>query len=974
MILITSPMLFNGYTTLSIPGIEMNGLTSQIAGELRDLISGEIRFDKLSRTLYSTDASNYCIEPVGVVIPKTVDEVIHIINIARSHHASILPRGGGTSLAGQAVGPSIVIDFSKYLNRIIGIDTEHKTVTVEPGINLEVLNRKLATHSLMFGPDPSSAKMATVGGAVANNATGAHSILYGMAGDNVLRSKVVLSDGSVCDLGQVSREELENSPPGRISQKLHTIIETHEKNIQEKFPKHWRRASGYSLNYLIEKPLNTAKLLASSEGTLAVATELTLNLVPIPALRGLVILQFGDIRSAMDAVPVILEKEPSAIELIDKMLIDLTRGTPYSRLLRFIEGNPDAVLVVEFYGETDKQIRNKADELRKHLEGNVRCNVSYALSVHEQEQVWELRRAGLGLLMSTRGDQKPIPCIEDVSVPVENLGEYVSDVQELITSVGTRAGYYGHASAGCLHIRPLVNLKSDKGIGVMKELTDGACELALKYAGVLSGEHGDGLQRTSLNKTLFGPEIYDAMQQLKEAFDPDGILNPGKVVGSEPIDENLRYSRKNITGGLNTYLDWNRDRSITEAVDMCNGQGVCRKLGSTIMCPSFMATRDEQDTTRARANILRSILSGQLPLTDLRSDTTKSVFDLCISCKSCKTECPSGVDAAKMKTEVLAHHNTAHGISLRDHVIGHTHKLSQIASKFPVAANLISGSVIFRQLAKYTGIHPKRTLPTLADKSFIAEFESRTKNTTNQDTKQVVYFHDTWTSFYKPSVGLSAVKLLETLGYQVIVVRERACCGRTFISKGMVDQARANADKNASILARYTGEGIPIVGTEPSCISMFRDEYLDLLPQSNELTSVAENTFLLDEFIHNSIVNEGLKIAWKSSGPDVLFHAHCHQRSAMGTDASTELLSMAGCSVKESGAGCCGMAGSFGYEKEHYDVSKAIANDRFLEAIESSGHETEIVVSGFSCEHQIEHFGNRRPAHLAEILASQLAE
>ncbi|MEW6145260.1 MAG: FAD-linked oxidase C-terminal domain-containing protein [Thermodesulfobacteriota bacterium] len=944
---------------------------------LKRRIKGEVRFDKLSRTLYSTDASNYEIEPVGVVIPRTEEDVSAAIETAGKLGVAILPRGGGTSLAGQAVGHALVIDFSKYMNGVIEIDSEAGTARVQTGIYLEQLNRRLRPSGLMFGPDPSTVRIATAGGAVGNNATGAHSILYGMAGDNVEGARII-SGGSSVELGTLSEDGLrarakENGPAGALFNNLAALREKYRDAIKRDFPRHWRRASGYSLNYLLESPFNPARLLAGSEGTLGVATEFTLRLVPGPAFTGLVILQFASIIAAMETVPGILEHGPSAIELIDSMLISLTRAhAGYSSMLSFVEGEPEALLAVEFYGTSEDEVKKKAEGLAASLrEKGTGCGINFALGREEQANVWGVRRAGLGIMMSRRDEHKPIPCIEDVSVPVERLPEYVSDVSELIKSLGTTAGFYGHASAGCLHIRPLVNLKTESGVLTMKELMDGAFELALRYGGVMSGEHGDGIQRSYLNERLFGPALYGAMRELKAAFDPAGMFNPGKVVDPGSPLENLRYGDRKEPYEIRTKLDWSRDRGFPEAVGMCNGQGVCRKLGEGIMCPSYMATRDERDTTRARANALRAVLSGALGRDSLAGEDMYGVFDLCISCKACKTECPSKVDAAKMKTEFLSHYHERHGMSLRDRFFSDIHGASRIASLAPALSNALLGNPVTGLLLSRLGIHRARTLPRLSSKSFTEWFYGRTKRA-GAPGRKIVFFHDTWVTYYHPEVGKSSVELLEAAGFEVILVRERVCCGRPMLSKGMIEEARERARKNVSTLAPFTREGIPVVGTEPSCILTFRDEYMDLLPGNDDARSLAENSFMLSEFLNRVQRERGLNIEWSGDAQNILYHGHCHERSLAGLAAPLGMLAASGCRAQESGAGCCGMAGSFGYESEHYDISKTIGEDRLFPAVRNAAPETVIAVSGVSCRHQIEHFTGRKVKHIAEVLAGRI--
>ena len=939
---------------------------SDLEAALKSKLSGDVNFDQITRTLYSTDASNYQIYPVGVVVPKNDEDVANTIEIASRHRVAILPRGSGSSLAGQAVGHALVLDLSKYFNQILNINKEEKIVKVQAGVYLEQLNRGLKKYGLIFGPDPSSAKIATIGGVVGNNATGAHSILYGMAGDNVEACKLYLQDGEQIGLNKTGTD--------RLSEKLQGLKEKYSDLIEKDFPKHWRRASGYSLNYLLDEKFNPAKLLAGSEGTLGLATEFTLNLVERPKLTGLVVLQFKTIVSAMEAVPTILEESPSAIELIDKYLIDLTRSHPsFSKLLTFIDGDPEALLVVEFYGNTESEVKRRARNLESHLKSkNIECGISYALAPDSQANVWTVRRAGLGLLMSKRDEHKPIPCIEDVSVPVDQLADYTSDITDLIDRLGTTAGFYGHASAGCLHIRPLVNLKSDSGKQMMRELTDESFKLALKYGGVMSGEHGDGLQRSYLNKKLFGDDLYKAMKELKSIFDPDNMFNPGKVVDGPSAEDDLRFRKAYKPQSVRTYLDWSSDNGFSGAVEMCSGQGVCRKLNDGIMCPSYMATRDEIDTTRARANVLRSVVSGKLNKDYITSKEMYEVFDLCLSCKACKSECPSGVDAAKMKLEFLAHYHDKNGLSLRDRMFGYIHDSARYSSIIASVSNSIINSSLSKQFLSKIGIDSNRSLPKLAETNFTKWFNNRMQPTHSNANSRVVYFHDTWATYYQPEIGKAAVELLENAGFEVIIVENRVCCGRPMLSKGMVEPARERASKNVSLLAPYAAKGIPIVGTEPSCILTFRDEYLDLLPHNTDASILSENSFMIDEFFLKLYESGDLGIDWKNVGPNVLLHEHCHQRSLIGKKSAQQMLSISGCEVTESGAGCCGMAGSFGYEAEHYDISKTIAEDRLLPAIRNISDDTVIAVSGISCQHQIEDFSGRQAKHIVQVLADQI--
>ncbi len=966
---------------------QIDDATIMLEAELRGLVDGEVRFDRTSRMLYSTDASNYQIEPVGVLIPRHAGDVQAAVELAAKHGITILPRGGGSALAGQTVGHSLVIDFSKYMNNILDINAEERTATVEPGINLAVLNRQLARSGLMFGPDPSSGDRATIGGVVGNNSSGAHSILYGMTADHVSAVDLLLADASQLTLDRSALQHTGQAT--RIGQLMSQVLdfqETYSTVIERDFPRHWRRATGYSLNELLKDDFNPARLLVSSEGTLATTLGATINLVPTPKMTALALIQFDDLVESMAVTTTILETEPSAIELMDRMLIELTRQQPgYASQIAFVRGNPEALITVEYYGDSEAELRRKLDHLEVHLRANgIDAEIQQVMDPRRQADIWSVRKAGLGLLMSVKGDAKPIPCIEDVSVPVEHLAEYVAEIQRLCAAHGTTAAYYAHASAGCLHIRPLISLKNQAGIATMDEVTRAAADLAAKFGGVMSGEHGDGLQRSELNRVIFGDELYDAMVELKGIFDPENLMNPGKIVEAPPLTESLRYGPAYSTLPVDTYLDFSPEGGFAAAIEMCNGAGVCRKLGSGTMCPSYMATRDEQDTTRARANALRNALSGKLFSQDeWLSQEVYEVLDLCLSCKACLTECPSSVDMAKIKTEFLAHYYEEHGVPARAKAMADVHRASKVASRTARLSNIGMRSPVGKQAMKRLGVHPERELSPYATTTFEEWWSrhaaKRDRDSAGPETRvsrgEVVYFHDTFTEFNFPRVGRATVRLLEAAGYDVIVETRRVCCGRPFYSKGLVNKARALAKENIDVLAPYAQRGIPIIGSEPSCILMFRDEYLDLVGHDNEdARAVASHTYMIDEYLALlDAGEEGTGIAWRDDRQrEVLFHGHCHQKAVIGMGPSMQMLHAAGITPRESGAGCCGMAGSFGFEAEHYEVSRKVGEERLFPAVRSSEDDTIIAVAGVSCRQQIEHFTDRRTRHIAEVLAEQV--
>jgi FAD/FMN-containing dehydrogenase/Fe-S oxidoreductase len=993
-------------------------LRLDLAAELGRATKGEVRFDPYSRALYSTDASSYQIEPLGVVIPRTRDDVQATMEIAARHKVPVLARGGGSSLAGQAIGAAVVVDFSKYMRRIVEVNAEEGWVRAEPGVVCDALNAALTRHGLMFGPDPASSNRATVGGMLANNSTGAHSVLYGMTADHVLAVEVFLSDASAAHFSALDRAALDaklESPghEGEIYRGLTALVAMHEAAIRERYPKTWRRASGYSLNYLVPNqsppsalhplpstlqpsgytatrpagwystgpyPLasgfNLAKLMVGSEGTLAVVTEAKLNLVPRPKMTALCVAHFGSVAAAADATPVILECHPSAIELIDHVMIRLTRAIPaYARQLTFIRGDPGAILVVEFFGNSEAELIAQIEKLENHLRGRgIADTFVRAITPGEQANVWGVRKVALGILQSMKGEAKPLAFMEDVAVPVERLGEYVRTVERVFQEYGVDSAYYAHASAGCLHIRPVINLKSADGIGKMRAISAAVIDIVIAMGGAMSGEHGDGLSRSLWNGKLYGPELYGAFREVKRLFDPEGRMNPGKIVDAQDIAENMRYGADYHTREIRTHLSFADEGGFAAAVEQCNGAGVCRKADGT-MCPSYMATREEEHSTRGRANALRAALSGHLPTSEFTSERMHAVLDLCLECKACKAECPSGVDMAKIKYEFLAQYQAEHGVPLRSRLFGNIHAVSRIAYRVSPIANFALASPPVRWLnEKALGIARERVLPAFAAQTFRDWYRhSHASRVTHHadGAKQVILFADTFTNFNHPEIGVAAVRVLDAAGFEVLLANH-GCCGRPMISKGLLDQAKAAAARNVAALADFAERGIPIIGLEPSCLLTLRDEYLDLLPDDPRAKRVAENALLIEEFLSGLAERGELHLEWKPASGRVLVHGHCYQKSLTGTARLLNMLRLPGWEVKEIDSGCCGMAGSFGYEAEHYRVSQAIGEERLFPAVRAAEAETLIAASGMSCRHQIEGGTGRRPKHPIELLADAL--
>ena len=956
--------------------------TAQIEQELGKVISGDVRFDPYSRAIYSTDASIYQIEPLGVVMPRTKEDVIATVELARQYGVPILPRGGGTSLAGQTVGKAIVMDMSKYMNNILEVNTEERWARVQPGIVLEELNQRIRDTGLFFTPDPATSNRSNVGGAIGNNSCGSHSIVYGKTVDQVRELETVLSSGDLAQLGPLTPSQLESrlvmdGLEGQIYRDVTDIIRSTAGDVEERYPKIMRRVGGYNLEQFPDgSPFNLAKMIVGSEGTLATVTEAKVNLVPRPPATALLVAHFNELNEAMEATVATLEHNPSAVELMGRVILEQMRiSVGYSRRSSFLQGDPDSVLLIEVSGESESELSARIDRIEGSLR---RAGMGYTYvkmtDRAEQANVWEVRRAGIGLMMGVSGDAKPIPFIEDCSVSTEKLPEYIRRVDQLIRENGTVAAYYGHASVGCIHVRPFINTKQQADIDRMYNISREASELVMEMGGAMSGEHGDGLVRSMWNEKVFGPRLYNAFRDIKRSFDPTGIMNPGKIVDSPRMVENLRYGASYRSLNLNTRLSFESEGGFDRAVEMCNGVGLCRRTLEGTMCPSYMATREEEHSTRGRANALRAAISGLLPQDELTSKRMHDVLDLCLECKACKAECPSQVDMAKMKYEFLNAYHQRHGYSMRERIFANISALSSVGSALAPLTNWANGLPVTRwAMDRFLNIDKRRPLLPFAGRSFESWFRSRERATEGgaQGQGLVVLFNDTFMNYNYPSVGMAATKILEAAGFRVEVV-ERKCCGRPMISKGMLDAAGDNARYNVDLLYPYVEQGAYIVGCEPSCLLTLRDEYPNLL-NDDKSKAVAEKAMLLEEFL-DMLSREGrLALSFRDTPKKVLFHSHCHARSLVGTAPSLAALRLApGHDVEESNAGCCGMAGAFGYEKEHYDLSMTIGGQRLFPKVEALDRDAEVVISGISCRQQVQHGTGRTPRHLAEVLAEAL--
>jgi len=967
----------------------MKSLAADLVRELERRIEGEVRFDKYSRILYSTDASIYQIEPLGVVLPRHRGDAVELVRFAARHHLPVLARGGGTSLAGQAVGEAIHLDFTKYMRRILELNVEERWVRIEPGVIQDELNQFLKPYGLGLGPDTSSSSRVALGGMIGNNSAGSHSILYGKMLDHVIELRLVLADGSEAVFGPVGAQELERRAAGetfesRLYREVLRIGRQYEEEIRRRYPKLIRRVSGYNLDEFVPNgdvfgvgysskpgPFNLSRAIVGSEGTLAIVTEAKIGLVPLPKATGVGVINFATLIEAVEAAPELVRLEPAAVELMDKRVLDgARRAGRSSQGLEFADPEAEGNVVVEFFGETEDEVRSRLAALKQLVE---RRRIGYGhvflTDPAAQQAVWNVRKEAMGLLMGVVGDRKPIAFVEDPAVPIEEYPSFLRGFERILREYGAEGGYYGHASVGCLHIRPLIDIKDPAEVAKMRRIAEEVFELVVAHGGSMSGEHGDGLARGKFNERLFGPTIYQAFLELKRAFDPDNILNPGKVVRCPQMTEHLRYPSGYRIRPLETYFDYSAQGGFSGAIEMCNGNGACRKTLSGVMCPSYMATLEEEHSTRGRANALRAALGGLLPPEEFTSRRMYEILDLCLACKGCKRECPSNVDVAKLKSEFLAHYWKRHGTPLRVRLLARIGALNRWGSRVAPLANFALGSAPARWAMEVAlGIDRRRRLPSFARTDFETWFRRRTRPASGERGR-VVLFHDCFITYNYPEVGRAATELLEHAGFEVTLVKH-ACCGRPAISKGLLGEARRLARENLAALRPWVDQGVPILGCEPSCLLTFRDEYPELVP-GDEARRLAQTAWLVDEFL----VSQGdLTVRLDGGGRTVLLHGHCHQKAHVGTGATMRLLRAAGLEVREIDAGCCGMAGSFGFEKEHYALSEAIARHRLIPAIEAADEETEIAITGVSCRQQIAHFTSRRPRHVVEILRACLRE
>ena len=966
---------------------------NDLENALRRVVRGDVRFDQGSKLLYSTDASMYQVEPIGVVIPRDADDVRAAVTVAREQKVALLPRGGGTSLTGQTVNRALVMDFTRFMNQVIEVNVEEQWARVQPGLVQDELNHHVRPMGFLFGPDTSTSNRATLGGMMGNNSGGSHSIAYGLTVDHVIEIRALLVDGTEVVFGEVTPAEFEAKCrvpglEGAIYREVAGIREQYADEIRARYPRHWRRVAGYNLNELVgigvrphsyagggngrPRPFSMARLVVGSEGTLLTILEAKVRLMKRPKATALDVIHYHDMQEALESSQSILETGPYAVEVTDKLILDLARNNiEQSQKMGWIQGDPAAIMMVEYAGDTEAEVRAKVEALEARRQRERFGYTSHvAHDAGQQRTIWNLRKAGLGLLLGMKGDKKPIAFVEDTCVEPRHLAQFVPKFKEIFAKHDTIGAYYGHCSVGCLHIRPVIDLKVPRGMEQVRAIADEITDLVLEYGGTISSEHGDGRARSPFLERMYGPTLMQAFRRLKKAFDPDGRMNPGNIVDSPGILENLRYGVGYKTWEPITLLDFSAQGGFAASVEMCNGVGACRKKLEGTMCPSYMATRDEEHSTRGRANALRAVLSGRVPPAEFTGKRLYEVMDLCLECKGCKAECPANVDMAKMKYEFLYHYYQANGLPLRNRLFGRIERLNRLMSRLPTLSNWMS-SISFNRwvMEKVMGIDRRRPLPALAEQTFTDWFARRPVPAA-APRGEVVLFHDTFVTYNTPEIGRAAVQLLEAAGYKVVLV-DRKCCGRPLISKGMLAEAREHARWNVERLYPYAARGVAIVGLEPSCLLTLGDEYVDLL-RTDEARTVAKQSALLEQFLLRER-ERGLTLSFKAGAREALLHGHCHQKAIVGTAPTVAVLKWAGYAVSEVDSGCCGMAGSFGFEREHYDVSVSLGNRRLAPAVKAAPAATEVVAPGISCRQQIQHLAGRRAKHPAEALWEALA-
>ena len=957
-----------------------------LVDSLKGKIQGEVYFDNLSRKIYSVDASIYQVDPMGVVVAKSEDDLLQAVQTANEQSVPIIPRGAATGIAGGCLGEGLIVDTSKYLNRILEINVEERYAICEPGVVQDQLNAAVTPYGLCLGPDTSTGSRATIGGMVGNNSAGAHSIRYGKMVDHTLEMDLIVAGAEKIKIGTESLASFEAKLKGNdrladVYRYIQNNIFPNRELIDKVFPKIQRRVSGYNLDDLItEFPLNISRLITGSEGSFGLASKIKVKLSPKPKCTVLSVLHFKDFFTAFDVLGLIHEHKPFSVEMMDDRLIGLGKTSPSMKgQLGWLKLHdnflPKVILGVEFDGDTPGEA---LDKQQKFNEAMARTKAAYDIaSMNDkasQAQVWKVRKAGLGLLMSQRTDERAVAFLEDVAVSPKNLAPFIQEFDDYLKSHDKTAGFYGHAGVGCLHIRPMLDLKKQSDVDLMVQMMEDVSDILKRYGGAVSGEHGDGLTRSWLNEKMFGSEVYGLFQGLKKAFDPKDLMNPGKIVNAPAPRQNLKSLKSQPTLEVKTKYNFDKEGGFNFAVDMCNGNATCRDP-KNLMCPSFQAHGDERHSTRARAQSLQAILNGDEDNAEFTGEALYEVMDLCLECKGCKTHCPSQVDMAKMKSEFLYHYQKKNGVSARTKFFGSVDKLNSFAAVFPKLSNALNKSSAGAFLFDKLGLTSKRSFPKFAQKRFSKFVKKRQeKGASKNFTKgKVVLFTDTFTEFNQPQVGEAVWQILEQAGFEVLLP-PYVCCGRPLFSKGLLDEAQAKAQVFVDAYRPYIEQSIPLVGIEPGCLYTIADEFKDIL-SSAEADKLANLVYKWEDLLVDKLNDDELKELFSKSSEKVEVHTHCHQKSLGSSEATMKLLSLVNGSdsAHEIDSGCCGMAGSFGYEKEHYDFSMAVGESRLFPAIRQLDDSTQIIADGMSCRCQIEHGTKRKALHLAEYLLAKLS-
>ncbi len=950
----------------------------KIGKEISSKVSGKTLFDEFSRGRYSTDASVYQIKPLGVVLPKDTNDVLNIMNYSQKNSIPLLARGGGSSQCGQTVGESVVLDYSKHQNKILELNVKDKYVWVEPGVVLDHLNEYLKPFGLWFPVDVSTSSRATIGGMSANNSCGSRSLYYGNMVHNVLAIEAILDDGSIFTFDQIEKNYLERkNNQDRLYKIIDKFIDVRQKvasDIKDNWPTTQRRVGGYNIDLIDPNGFNSSNLLVGSEGTLSLFNKIKLRLSEIPKNKILGVCYFDNFHQAMELAKEIVRLKPTCVELMDQNLLNLAREIPMyaGGIKKYIKGNPEAVLMVEFI-DNEKNIYEKKIKDLEYLvlNQNKKNQFAYFTNLSEQKEVFEIRKAGLNILMSMKGDKKPVAFIEDCAVSLDHLAEYTARLKEIFKKYNTSGMFYAHASVGTLHIRPVLNMKSDVDIKNMKSISQEAFEMVKNYKGSHSGEHGDGIVRSEFHEMMFGKKIINAFEEIKDTFDNKNLLNPGKIV--RPYKSNdrslMRYKSGYQANNINTHYDWSNWGQFSDAVEMCNNNGACRKLDSGVMCPSYRVTKDEKDLVRGRANTLRLALSNQLPEGSFASKDMYETMELCVSCKACQRECPMSVDMAKMKSEFLSHYYKKFSMPIKDRVISDMPRLIWLLKIIAPIFNKVKNLPLISTIVNKFGFATERKMPEVQSQDALKEIY----NSQPVSENKVILFADTFNINFENKNLIYSIKVLNKFGYQAIIpsygkdnLSRPLCCGRTYISYGQLDKAASELNRFNDYILENNYYDLPVVGIEPSCLLTFNDEYLSL-KNINNREKIKNNFYLLEEFILDQLkINKNIKI--NDFDQNVLIHGHCHQKSQDRMNGLKNLLSELKINNKMIESSCCGMAGSFGYDSKNYEVSKKMANLSLIPSIKSSNGNDFIVANGTSCRHQISDLSQKKGKHISELL------